>query len=256
LEVRDVHLRFGGLTALAAVDFEVPEHAIFGLIGPNGSGKTSMFNVITGFYRAQQGSVRFSGRELVGKRPHEVATSGISRTFQTAALQAERTVLENVLLGQYCGRADLWRDFFSDLRLRSDLRRAEETLCLLGLGEFADQKTKNVPIGLRHTAELARALVRKPRLLLLDEAWAGLNTAESLALIKVVRRVRDTGVTVLLVEHNMKVVMDICDRLVVLDAGRKVAEGVPQEVRSNPRVIESYLGSRAKAKRTASGARC
>jgi branched-chain amino acid transport system ATP-binding protein len=157
-------------------------------------------------------------------------------------------VLENVMLGLYCGRTDLWRDFVSNGRWADDRRRAEDALEFVGLIDLRNQLTKNVPIGLRHTAELARALVSKPKLLMLDEAWAGLNTAESVALMGTVRRIRDQGVTVLLVEHNMKIVMQICDEIVVLDAGRKIAQGTPQAVRADKRVIESYLGTSSAGK--------
>lgn len=249
LEVSGVTMRFGGLTALSSVDFSIQPGRIFGLIGPNGSGKTSMFNVITGFYRPQEGAVALEGERIVGSSPHAIARRGISRTFQTAALQPERTVLENVLLGAYCGRKDLWRDFLSSARTREDEARAEQALARVGMLELKDQVTKNVPIGLRHTAELARALMSKPKLLMLDEAWAGLNTAEGLGLVKTVRRIRDEGVTVLLVEHNMKIVMQICDEMVVLDAGRKIAQGAPQAIRSDPRVIESYLGTSGEKRR-------
>jgi branched-chain amino acid transport system ATP-binding protein len=242
LEAADVELRFGGITAVKNVSFSVPKGSIFGLIGPNGSGKTSLFNVITGFYRAQSGTVRLCGETISRMQPHQIAQRGIARTFQTAALQPERTVIENVLLGLYCGRKDLWRDLFTGSRAREDLSRAEAVLDMLGLLDLRDQPTKNVPIGLRHTAELARALVSDPKLLLLDEAWAGLNTAEALHLMQVVQRIRNSGVTILLVEHNMKIVMQVCERLVVLDAGRKIAEGSPQEVRTDPDVVRCYLG--------------
>jgi len=247
LDVTGIELHFGGITAINEVSFSVPQRSIFGLIGPNGSGKTSLFNVITGFYRAQSGTVALSGAPISGMQPHQIARRGVARTFQMAALQPERTVIENVLLGLYCGRKDLWRDLFGGSRRRADVERAREVLGLVGLLNLADQPTKNVPIGLRHTAELARALVSRPKLLLLDEAWAGLNTAEALHLVELVRRVRDTGVTILLVEHNMKVVMQVCERLVVLDAGAKIAEGSPQEVRTNPDVIRCYLGGKTDA---------
>lgn len=196
---------------------------------------------------AQAGTVALSGVPISGMQPHQIAQRGVARTFQMAALQPDRTVLENVLLGLYCGRKDLWRDVFGTRRRRADVERAREVLDLVGLLELADQPTKNLPIGLRHTAELARALVSAPKLLLLDEAWAGLNTGEALHFVELVRRVRDTGVTILLVEHNMKVVMQVCERLVVLDAGAKIAEGSPQEVRTNPDVIRCYLGGKKDA---------
>ncbi|MBI4969967.1 MAG: ABC transporter ATP-binding protein [Rhodospirillales bacterium] len=243
LEVRDVRVHFGGVRAVDGVSFDVQEGTIAGLIGPNGSGKTSTFNLITGFYTASAGTITFAGDAILGRAPHEIARRGIVRTFQNVALQPDRTLLENVMLGLYCNRSGLWRGLFDPRPARQDEQRALEILEFCGLYELRDALSRNVPIGLRHTAELARALAARPKLLLLDEPWAGLNNAESAALIRTVRRIRDSKITVLVVEHNMKVIMEICDRITVLDAGRKIAEGSPAEVRANPAVIASYLGT-------------
>lgn len=242
LSVKGVTVRFGGLVAVNDASFDVPTGSIFGLIGPNGSGKTTMFNVVTGFYRPAAGQVHLDGADVVGLQPFKIARKGVARTFQTAVLQPDRTVLENVLLGLYCGRGDVWRDLVGHARAHEDMERIDEVLDFVHIRKFRDVPIRNVPIGLRHTVELARALATKPKLLLLDEAWAGLNTTEAAELMKLVRRIRDSGVTVLLVEHNMKIVMGVCERIVVLDAGRKIAEGPPAEIRANPEVIRCYLG--------------
>lgn len=250
LSVKGVTVRFGGLVAVNDASFTVPTGSIFGLIGPNGSGKTTLFNVVTGFYRPAAGEVHIGGANIVGQRPFQIARRGVARTFQTAVLQPDRTVIENVLLGVYCGRTDIWRDVLGRKRVSADQDKIDEVLKVVGIQEFRDVPIRNVPVGLRHTVELARALATKPKILLLDEAWAGLNTTEAAELMKLVRRIRDSGVTVMLVEHNMKIVMDVCERIVVLDAGRKIAEGPPKEIRSNPDVIRCYLGGSLQDART------
>jgi ABC-type branched-subunit amino acid transport system ATPase component len=244
LELSGVSIHFGGLRALDAVDARVAAGTIHGLIGPNGSGKTTLLNIVSGFYAPTAGRVRFAGEDLTGRPPHRIARKGIVRTFQTAALQDERTVLENVLLGVHCRL----RLFAGDALLRraweEDRRRAETSLAFVHLEHLQQELVKNLPIGLRHLVEIARALAARPRLLLLDEPSTGLNPTETADLMKVIQRIR-TEVAVLLVEHNMKVIMNICDRITVLDSGRKIADGTPLEIRRNPAVIESYLGRQA-----------
>ena len=243
LEVHDIVVRFGGLTAVDGVSLTVEPGAIQGLIGPNGSGKTSTFNVITGFYTAASGRIVFEGRDVTGHTPHAIARAGIVRTFQTAAVQEERTVLDNVRLGLYCGRRGLLRHLVSMAAEQADQTRAEELLRFLELSDLAAEQVKNLSVGLRHKVEIARAMAASPKILLLDEPFTGLNTVEAGDLIGTIRRSRTSGVAIMLVEHTMKVIMEICDRITVLDAGRRIAEGSPQEVRNNPEVIQSYLGT-------------
>ena len=241
LEVSGLSISFGGLCAVDQVDLAVSPGTIHGLIGPNGSGKTTLLNLISGFYPPSAGWVRFLGNDITGESPHAIARRGIVRTFQTAALQEERTVLENVLLGVHCHLRLLAVDVLLPRRWEEDRGRAESSLAFVGLESLRHELVKNLPVGLRHLVEIARALTTRPRLLLLDEPSTGLNPAETGELMQMIQRVRET-VAVLLVEHNMKVIMNICDAITVLDSGRKIAEGSPTEVRRNPAVIESYLG--------------
>jgi branched-chain amino acid transport system ATP-binding protein len=246
----DVSVHFGGLQALTEVSFDLRPGEIVSLIGPNGAGKTTIFNVITGVYKISGGSVAYDGRTISGLRPHHILARGIARTFQNIRLFTAMTALENVMVARHCRtRSGVVGSVLRTGRQRAEERavreRAMAALDFVGLAPHADAVAKNLPYGLQRRLEIARALGSDPTTILLDEPAAGLNPSESRELMEMIQRIAKTGVNVLLVEHDMSVVMNVSHRVVVLDHGVCICQGAPAEVRSNPAVIEAYLGSEA-----------
>jgi branched-chain amino acid transport system ATP-binding protein len=232
LEVKKVSRFFGGITAVKDVSFSVQQGEILGLIGPNGAGKTTLFNVVNGFYAPSRGEVLFKGERISGRKPHEICKRGMARTFQVVKPLQRMSVLDNVVASAF---------------LRAKTRReadqiAMETLTFTGLAGDRDVISKGLPLGKRKRLEIARALATSPELLLLDESFAGLNPSELDESIGIIRKIKDRGITIMIIEHHMKVIMSISDRIVVLNYGEKIAEGSPLEIGKNPQVIEAYLG--------------
>jgi len=248
LTIKSLTKRFGGVTAVKDVSFDVEPGSIVGLIGPNGAGKTTVFNLITGIYKPDEGQIDFKGKSIAGIPTHRIVSSGIARTFQTIRLFQNLSVLDNVLAGRHCRM----KSGVLGAMLRYPRERNEEKAALLAalqalefvrLREEAQNLAKNLAYGKQRLLELARALATQPQLVILDEPAGGMNEQETTSLVALIRKIQEQGITVLLIEHDMSLVMRVCERIVVLEYGRKIAEGTPENIRNDKEVIRAYLGA-------------
>lgn len=248
LEIKNVTKNFGGISALTDVSFHLKEGEIHGLIGPNGAGKTTMFNLITSMFSPTTGEITFLNEDITGIKPHKITSKGICRTFQNIRLFSQMTTIENVMVGAHSrSHSGVFKSVFRSKSQRTEERKirekAEELLELVGLSSFHQVVSDNLSYGQQRRLEIARALASDPKLLLLDEPAAGMNETETASLFDLIKQVQSRGVTVLIIEHDMPLVMKLCDRITVLNFGKKLAEGTPEEIQNNPAVIEAYLGS-------------